>query len=63
MERAGAARLIPDEEMTGSRLFDEVMALYHDRQRLARMGLRARERRKPGAAEAAANVLEKIAVR
>jgi UDP-N-acetylglucosamine--N-acetylmuramyl-(pentapeptide) pyrophosphoryl-undecaprenol N-acetylglucosamine transferase len=63
MSRAGAALLILDSEMSGRRLFDEVMALYHARGRLAEMGARAREMGKPRAAERAADVLAQIAVR
>jgi UDP-N-acetylglucosamine--N-acetylmuramyl-(pentapeptide) pyrophosphoryl-undecaprenol N-acetylglucosamine transferase len=63
MERAGAARLVLDSEMSGRRMFDEVMDLYRSRDRLADMEIRAREMGKPQAAERAASVLEQIAVR
>jgi UDP-N-acetylglucosamine--N-acetylmuramyl-(pentapeptide) pyrophosphoryl-undecaprenol N-acetylglucosamine transferase len=63
MARAGAAIMILDEEMSGRRLFDEVSAFYHARDRLTVMGERARELGKPRAAERAADVLEQVAVR
>lgn len=63
MERAGAARLVLDGEMTGQRLFDEVMALIADRRQLIVMGENARKLGKPRAAERAADVLEEAAVR
>jgi UDP-N-acetylglucosamine--N-acetylmuramyl-(pentapeptide) pyrophosphoryl-undecaprenol N-acetylglucosamine transferase len=63
MERAGAAKVIPDTDMTGRRLFDEVMALFHARDRLRDMAGRARGMAKPHAAERAADVLEQVAKR
>jgi UDP-N-acetylglucosamine--N-acetylmuramyl-(pentapeptide) pyrophosphoryl-undecaprenol N-acetylglucosamine transferase len=63
MVRAGAATLVLDGEMTGQRLFDEVMALMADRMRLSAMGENARKMGKPRAAERAAEVLEQVAVR
>jgi UDP-N-acetylglucosamine--N-acetylmuramyl-(pentapeptide) pyrophosphoryl-undecaprenol N-acetylglucosamine transferase len=63
MARAGAARVVPDSEMSGRRMFDEVIALYSARDRLAAMARNAREMAKPRAAERAADVLEQIAVR
>lgn len=59
MVRAGAARLVLDNEMTGQRLFDEVMALMNDRDRLTVMSANARSMGKPAAAEKAAEALEK----
>ena len=58
MVRAGAARLVLDNELTGQRLFDEVMALFADRERLTVMSASAKNMGKPRAAERAAEVLE-----
>lgn len=63
MQRVGAAKMILDSGMSGSRFFDEVMTLFHAREQLVRMGQRARETGKPRAAEKAADILEEIAVR
>ena len=63
LERAGAARIILDRELTGRRLFEEVAALGRNRDELARMGERARKLARPGAAERAAEVLEEVAER
>jgi UDP-N-acetylglucosamine--N-acetylmuramyl-(pentapeptide) pyrophosphoryl-undecaprenol N-acetylglucosamine transferase len=60
MERAGAARLVPDRELDGARLFAEVMPLLRDRDRLARMAEAAKQLAHPGAAERAAAVLEEL---
>jgi len=59
--RAGAARLVPDREMTGRRLFDEIVALAADRDRLEQMGRAARTFARPGAAQRAAELLEQLA--
>ena len=63
MVREGAAKLVLDSEMTGQRLFEEVMALIADRKELNTMGENARKLGKPHAAERAAEVLEQVAVR
>ena len=60
MVRAGAARLVPDREMTGQRLYDEICALGGDTAALARMGQAARLLARPGAAGRAADLLEQI---
>jgi UDP-N-acetylglucosamine--N-acetylmuramyl-(pentapeptide) pyrophosphoryl-undecaprenol N-acetylglucosamine transferase len=57
-ERAGAARLILDREMNGTRLVEEVMRLAHAPERLLAMGEAARRLAKPAAARRAAEVLE-----
>lgn len=57
LARAGAARLVPDQEMNGRRLFDEVLAAD------PAMGERARQFARPGAAERAAEVLEELSRR
>jgi UDP-N-acetylglucosamine--N-acetylmuramyl-(pentapeptide) pyrophosphoryl-undecaprenol N-acetylglucosamine transferase len=61
MERAGAARVIPDADLTGERLFSAVMEMSRDREGLRRMGEAARRLAKPGAAQRAADVLEEVA--
>lgn len=58
MQRAGAARLVTDVELTGQRLVQEVMSLAEDRAKLREMGEAARAFAKPGAARRAADVLE-----
>ncbi|MBI1788373.1 MAG: undecaprenyldiphospho-muramoylpentapeptide beta-N-acetylglucosaminyltransferase [Acidobacteria bacterium] len=60
-ERAGAARLIPDKEMTGDRLFQVVTELAAEPGRLERMGEAARGLGRPGAARRAADILEEFA--
>jgi UDP-N-acetylglucosamine--N-acetylmuramyl-(pentapeptide) pyrophosphoryl-undecaprenol N-acetylglucosamine transferase len=56
-ERAGAARLVGDKEMTGDRLFALVSELVKDRGTLARMGAAAKQLARPGAARRAAEIL------
>jgi UDP-N-acetylglucosamine--N-acetylmuramyl-(pentapeptide) pyrophosphoryl-undecaprenol N-acetylglucosamine transferase len=57
-EKAGAALLVPDSEMTGSRLVEEVTRLAAEPGLLEKMGEAARTLARPGAAERAADVLE-----
>lgn len=57
-EKAGAARLAPDREMTGRRLYEEITKIASDPPLLERMGAAARRFAKPGAAERAADILE-----
>ncbi|MCW5978872.1 MAG: undecaprenyldiphospho-muramoylpentapeptide beta-N-acetylglucosaminyltransferase [Bryobacteraceae bacterium] len=59
-ERAGAARLVRDAEMTGKRLFEQAAALAAEPGTLERMGEAARKFAKPWAAQRAADVLEEI---
>jgi UDP-N-acetylglucosamine--N-acetylmuramyl-(pentapeptide) pyrophosphoryl-undecaprenol N-acetylglucosamine transferase len=61
IERAGAARLVPDREMTGERLFSVVNELAGQPETLARMSENARKLARPGAAARAADVLEEAA--
>jgi UDP-N-acetylglucosamine--N-acetylmuramyl-(pentapeptide) pyrophosphoryl-undecaprenol N-acetylglucosamine transferase len=61
MERAGAAVVIEDRELTGRRLFEEIRRLVQDPVRLAEMGVAARARARPRAAARAADVLEAVA--
>ncbi|MGE5489206.1 MAG: undecaprenyldiphospho-muramoylpentapeptide beta-N-acetylglucosaminyltransferase [bacterium] len=58
LARGGAARLVPDAEMNGRRLFDEIMALAREPETLERMGAAARGFARPGAAARAAEILE-----
>jgi UDP-N-acetylglucosamine--N-acetylmuramyl-(pentapeptide) pyrophosphoryl-undecaprenol N-acetylglucosamine transferase len=60
MERAGAARLIRDAELTGERLFAAI-GEQGDAQSLQRMSRAARQLAKPGAARRAAEILEEVA--
>lgn len=59
----GAARLVPDAEMNGQRLFYEVQYFSAHREELARMSASAKAMAKPGAAQRAAEVLENAARR
>jgi UDP-N-acetylglucosamine--N-acetylmuramyl-(pentapeptide) pyrophosphoryl-undecaprenol N-acetylglucosamine transferase len=57
MERAGAAVVIPDAELNGARLAQEVGSLLADRARLGAMANASAEIAKPGAARAVAQQL------
>jgi UDP-N-acetylglucosamine--N-acetylmuramyl-(pentapeptide) pyrophosphoryl-undecaprenol N-acetylglucosamine transferase len=59
-EKAGAARLILDADLTGARLVEEVTALAADPTRLEAMSKAARAFAKPGAARRAAEILESL---
>jgi len=59
-EKAGAARLVLDAEMTGVRLVEEVTRLTNTPGLLEQMSGAARAFAKPGAAQRAAAVLESI---
>jgi UDP-N-acetylglucosamine--N-acetylmuramyl-(pentapeptide) pyrophosphoryl-undecaprenol N-acetylglucosamine transferase len=61
LSRTDAARTVPDAELTGERLFNEVESLRTNADRLAGMRERVRTFARPGAAERAASVLEKAA--
>jgi UDP-N-acetylglucosamine--N-acetylmuramyl-(pentapeptide) pyrophosphoryl-undecaprenol N-acetylglucosamine transferase len=58
---AEAARMVPDREMSGARLFHEIETLRENRDELERMRVRVRQFARPGAAEGAAEVLEEAA--
>jgi len=58
--RAGAARVVPDAECTGERLFREITSLAAEPGLLERMGLAARNFARPGAAARAADLLEEF---
>jgi UDP-N-acetylglucosamine--N-acetylmuramyl-(pentapeptide) pyrophosphoryl-undecaprenol N-acetylglucosamine transferase len=60
-ERAGAARLVLDQEMTGARLVEEVTRLTSGPGLLDDLSAAARAFAKPGAAQRAADVLESVA--
>ena len=59
-QRAGAARLVLDKEMTGARLVREIGELSSNPSLLDEMAANARALAHPGAAERAADVLEEI---
>jgi UDP-N-acetylglucosamine--N-acetylmuramyl-(pentapeptide) pyrophosphoryl-undecaprenol N-acetylglucosamine transferase len=55
--RAGAARMSPDKEWTGERMFEFVRELSENRAELAKMGAAARSLAHAGAARRAAEIL------
>jgi len=57
-EKAGAARLVLDSEMTGARLVDEVTRMAEEPGLFGKMGSAARALARPGAASRAADLLE-----
>jgi UDP-N-acetylglucosamine--N-acetylmuramyl-(pentapeptide) pyrophosphoryl-undecaprenol N-acetylglucosamine transferase len=59
---AAAARMVPDREMDGARLFKEIETLRQNREELEGMRARVRQFAKPGAAERAAEILEEAAM-
>ncbi len=61
MQKAGAALLLTDAELTGARLVQEVTRLAQEPGRLEKMGAAAREFARPGAARRAAEILESYA--
>ena len=60
-EKAGAALLIPDAELSGARLVEEVTRLAGNPERLKAMAAAARSFARAGAAERAAEILEALA--
>jgi UDP-N-acetylglucosamine--N-acetylmuramyl-(pentapeptide) pyrophosphoryl-undecaprenol N-acetylglucosamine transferase len=60
LQRAGAALLVPDEELSGARLVAEVIRLVDHPGQLQAMGNAARSFARAGAARRAAEVLESI---
>ncbi len=60
-EKAGAAKLVLDRDLTGAKMFELVAELARDRESLARMGEAARRLAHPGAAARAAAILEEVA--
>jgi UDP-N-acetylglucosamine--N-acetylmuramyl-(pentapeptide) pyrophosphoryl-undecaprenol N-acetylglucosamine transferase len=63
MEKHGAARLVLDREMTGRRLFNEVMRLIENRPALESMSQAAKAMAKPFAAQKAADILLELALK
>ena len=59
-EKAGAARLIEQSQLTGARLVEEVSRLVEDPPALERMNAAARSFARPGAAKRAADALESL---
>jgi UDP-N-acetylglucosamine--N-acetylmuramyl-(pentapeptide) pyrophosphoryl-undecaprenol N-acetylglucosamine transferase len=59
-EKAGAARLVLDQDMSGARLVEEVTRLAAEPGLLEKMGQAARAFARPGAAARAADVLESL---
>ena len=61
MQRAGAARMIPENDFNGRRLFDLIEELRRTPGKLTAMGQAARAMAHPGAAKRAADALEEAA--
>jgi UDP-N-acetylglucosamine--N-acetylmuramyl-(pentapeptide) pyrophosphoryl-undecaprenol N-acetylglucosamine transferase len=61
LARAGAARLIPEPELSGSRLAREILALLDQPARLIELGTRARQLARPHAAEKIVDLIEEVA--
>jgi UDP-N-acetylglucosamine--N-acetylmuramyl-(pentapeptide) pyrophosphoryl-undecaprenol N-acetylglucosamine transferase len=59
--RNGAARLIPEPELTGARLAHEILALIDHPERLVELGSRARQLARPQAAERIVDLIEEVA--
>jgi len=59
--KAGAAKMVLDEEMSGKRIFEEIEALRQRTNQLEQMRERVRQFAKPGAAERAAEIMEEAA--
>jgi UDP-N-acetylglucosamine--N-acetylmuramyl-(pentapeptide) pyrophosphoryl-undecaprenol N-acetylglucosamine transferase len=60
-ERGGAARLVPDSQMSGEVLVETVMTLVGEPATLAQMGSAAKNFARPGAASRAADILQQVA--
>jgi UDP-N-acetylglucosamine--N-acetylmuramyl-(pentapeptide) pyrophosphoryl-undecaprenol N-acetylglucosamine transferase len=63
MQRAGAARMVPESEFSGRRLFELVEELRRSPQQLVAMSEAARRAAKAGAARRAADCLEEVALK
>jgi UDP-N-acetylglucosamine--N-acetylmuramyl-(pentapeptide) pyrophosphoryl-undecaprenol N-acetylglucosamine transferase len=61
-ERAGAAKLLNESDLTGQTLCDAIVALAKDPEGRREMGRKARALAHPGAAKRAADVLEEAAI-
>jgi UDP-N-acetylglucosamine--N-acetylmuramyl-(pentapeptide) pyrophosphoryl-undecaprenol N-acetylglucosamine transferase len=62
LEKAGAARMIDQSELSGTRLVEEITRLANELGTLERMGEAARSFARPGAAMRAADILESFSV-
>ena len=62
LQKAGAARLVPDHEMNGARLVEEVTRLTTEAGLLEEMSTAAKAFAKPGAAKRAADVLQEFSI-
>jgi UDP-N-acetylglucosamine--N-acetylmuramyl-(pentapeptide) pyrophosphoryl-undecaprenol N-acetylglucosamine transferase len=62
MARSGAARLIPEPELTGERLAREILDLISDPQQLVELGTRARRMARPNAARDIADMIDEVMV-
>jgi UDP-N-acetylglucosamine--N-acetylmuramyl-(pentapeptide) pyrophosphoryl-undecaprenol N-acetylglucosamine transferase len=62
MREAGAAVMIPQDELAGERLAREIGSLVADPERLTRMEEASRRMARAGAAEAAVDMIEKLVV-
>ena len=60
MARAGAARLIPEPELSGQRLAEEISNLIRDPQQLVDLGARARQLARPHAARDIADMIDEV---
>jgi UDP-N-acetylglucosamine--N-acetylmuramyl-(pentapeptide) pyrophosphoryl-undecaprenol N-acetylglucosamine transferase len=63
MQRAGAAKLITENELTGERLAQEIAGFIRQPQQLAELGMRARALARPYAARDIANLIDEVIVR
>jgi UDP-N-acetylglucosamine--N-acetylmuramyl-(pentapeptide) pyrophosphoryl-undecaprenol N-acetylglucosamine transferase len=61
MQDAGAARLLPQTELTPERLTNEIFSLLDDPQKIAEMEQRARTQARPRAVEDIVDLVEKVA--
>jgi UDP-N-acetylglucosamine--N-acetylmuramyl-(pentapeptide) pyrophosphoryl-undecaprenol N-acetylglucosamine transferase len=59
--RAGAARLIPEPELSGSRLAREILPLIDHPASLVELGTRARQLARPHSAEKIVDLIEEVA--
>jgi UDP-N-acetylglucosamine--N-acetylmuramyl-(pentapeptide) pyrophosphoryl-undecaprenol N-acetylglucosamine transferase len=62
MEAAGAARVLPQEELTGERLTHEIFSLLDQPQKLIAMARRARTLARPRAVQDITDLLESVAL-
>ncbi len=63
MERAGAARVIPESELAPERLAREIFVLLDQPQRLADLAARAKQLARPRAAQDIVDLIEQVALR